>query len=536
MKQRFLAPVISIILIVGGLLVWSLIQGNSVLLGLDLKGGAEVVLEPAADTEIVGDELREALDQSVEIIRNRVDGLGVSEPDITRQSNRIVVQLAGVEDQERALDVVGQTAELRFRPVCGLLPAEQIDFGNDGETDSSSMPEGGVSDSPVGIQPSDMDEVPDEESSSEVDTTERTTSSESTPEGTGCENLGFTLNDALSMPTTLPEQDDAELPVILPGVKSESGQITSRLVLGRTMLTGAALETADATFRPPQWLVLPIFRSGEDGIDLFNAAANLCFNQTSACPTGQLAIVLDGVTESTPNVQTPYFERDQITISGDFDQERAGETALVLRYGSLPLEFETPSSRIVSATLGKDSFDAGVVAGIVGMAFVALFMFAYYRLLGLAAILSLGLSGTMLWVVLAWLSTTQSLALTLAGVVGLIVSIGTSLDSNVVYFEHLKEDIGNGRTLRSAVDRSFPVAFKTIFYANLASLIGAGVLYFLTVGSVRGFALMLGLASILDLVATYFFLRPFVKWISLSDALSSRPWLYGLPTQEEGPS
>ncbi|MEC8986246.1 MAG: SecD/SecF family protein translocase subunit, partial [Actinomycetota bacterium] len=263
-----------------------------------------------------------------------------------------------------------------------------------------------------------------------------------------------------------------------------------------------------------------------------NIAANQCFNQTAVCPTSQLAIVLDGVTESTPNVQTPYFERDQITISGDFDQERAEETALVLRYGSLPLEFETPSSRIVSATLGKDSFDAGVVAGIVGLAFVALFMFAYYRLLGVAAILSLALSGTMLWVILAWLSTSRSLALTLAGVVGLIVSIGTSLDSNVVYFEHLKEDIGNGRTLRSAVDRSFPIAFKTIFYANLASLIGAGILYFLTVGSVRGFALMLGLASILDLIATYFFLRPFVKWISLSDTLSSRPWLYGLPSQE----
>ena len=120
--------------------------------------------------------------------------------------------------------------------------------------------------------------------------------------------------------------------------------------------------------------------------------------------------------------------------------------------------------------------------------------------------LSLAVSGTMLWVILSWLSETRSLALTLAGVVGLIVSIGTSLDSNVVYFEHLKEDIRNGRTLRSAVDQSFPIAFKTIFWANLASLIGAGILYFLTVGSVRGFALMLGLASILDLVATYFFL------------------------------
>lgn len=531
MKQRFLTPLITIVTIVCGLLVWSLIAGNSVLLGLDLKGGAEVVLEPSADTELEGEDLREALDQSVEIIRNRVDGLGVSEPDITRQSNRIVVQLAGVEDQDRALDVVGQTAELRFRPVCGIIPAEQIESGDDGPSSGASVQEETVNEQPVGILPSDRDETIEEDASQGVE--ENRITPENTPDGVGCENMGFTLAEALTMPTTLSEDDDAEMPVILPGVKTEAGQVTSRLVLGRTMLTGAALETADATFRPPQWLVLPIFRAGQDGIDLFNAAANQCFNQTLACPSGQLAIVLDGVTESTPNVQTPYFERDQITISGDFDQERAEETALVLRYGSLPLEFETPSSRIVSATLGKDSFDAGVIAGIVGVAFVALFMFAYYRLLGLAAILSLGLSGTMLWIVLAWLSATQSLALTLAGVVGLVVSIGTSLDSNVVYFEHLKEDIGNGRTLRSAVDRSFPIAFKTIFYANLASLIGAGILYFLTVGSVRGFALMLGLASILDLVATYFFLRPFVKWISFSDSLSSKPWLFGLPPLQE---
>ena len=192
-------------------------------------------------------------------------------------------------------------------------------------------------------------------------------------------------------------------------------------------------------------------------------------------------------------MNTPFFERDQIVISGNFDQNRAEDTALVLKYGSLPLEFGDPTDptsgsrvRLVSATLGQDSLDAGITAGLVGLALVAMYMIAYYKLLGLAAMLSLAVSGTMLWVILSWLSETRSLALTLAGVVGLIVSIGTSLDSNVVYFEHLKEDIRNGRTLRSAVDQSFPIAFKTIFWANLASLIGAGILYFLTVGSVRG--------------------------------------------------
>ncbi len=231
------------------------------------------------------------------------------------------------------------------------------------------------------------------------------------------------------------------------------------------------------------------------------------------------------------------FDRDQIQITGNFGQAEAEDTALVLKFGALPLEFGDPTDpesgsrvRLVSATLGGDSLRAGAVAGVVGLVLVALYMLAYYRLLGIAAILSLAVSGTMLWVVLAFLSEQSSLALTLAGVVGLIVSIGTSLDSNVVYFEHLKEDIANGRTLRSSVDRSFPVAFRTIIWANTASLIGAAVLYFLTVGSVRGFALMLGLASILDLVATYFFLRPLVRMMARGKTLVERPALYGLPS------
>ena len=528
MKRKVLLPILGIILIVGGLLSWSIAAGNSVLLGLDLEGGAEVVLEPAKDTELTGSALDEALDRSVEIIRNRVDGLGVAEPDITRQSDRIVVQLPGVEDQQRALEVVGQTAELRFRPVCAILPPIPIDVDQEQTGDNATTNEG-----PVGLLPSDADDPPQEGPESETNED----SNMATPDGIGCENLGFTQNDALGMPNTNADDDIAENPVILPLLDPE-GIPYQRLLLGRTMLTGAALETADASFAGLEWSVFPTFRSGEEGIDLFNAAANACFNRQPICQVGQLAIVLDGVIESAPSVNTPYFERDQIVISGNFDQSRAEDTAL--RYGSLPLEFGDPTDptsgsrvRLVSATLGQDSLDAGVVAGLVGLSLVALYMFAYYKLLGVAAMLSLAISGTMLWVILSWLSETRSLALTLAGVVGLIVSIGTSLDSNVVYFEHLKEDIRNGRTLRSAVDQAFPIAFKTIFWANLASLIGAAILYFLTVGSVRGFALMLGLASILDLLATYFFLRPVVKFLGMQNSLQKRPWLSGLPLVEK---
>ena len=248
-----------------------------------------------------------------------------------------------------------------------------------------------------------------------------------------------------------------------------------------------------------------------------------------------MAIVLDGNVESAPTVNAPEFLRDQITITGGFSEREARDLALVLRYGALPIEFDDPAEsglvRSVSATLGRDSLRAGVIAAIVGLSLVTIYMVAYYRLLGLLAILSLALSGTMLWVVVAFLSEWQGLALTLAGITGLIVSLGVSLDSNVVYFENLKEGVVGGRTLLSSVSQAFPVAFKTIFWANLATLIGAIILWLLTVGSVRGFAIMLAIASVLDLLATYFFLRPAVRLLASSKL--AKPFFMGMPSCQD---
>ena len=567
MRRSGIVSLGGIVVVVLGALIWSIAASNSVLLGLDLKGGAEVVLEPVVDTELTGEALDGAIDRSVEIIRNRVDGLGVAEPDITRQGDRIIVQLPGVEDQQRALEVVGQTAELRFRPVCAVLPAEPLLIGDDttdddagddaaadGATDDATDGTGDAADEatvpeqPLGISPLDADPTPTPEGGTEP--TDEGDDSADEPEedlqvlgAVGCEDIDISQAEAFTMESTTREDDEPDVAVVLPQLSSD-GLVEVRYLLGRTLLTGAALEDADSTTPDGfTWLVNPTFKSGADGIDLFNEAAQACNFQSARCPGGQLAAVLDGVVESAPNVNAPFFSRDEIQISGDFTESDASDLALVLRFGALPLEFGDPTDpesgsrvRLVSATLGQDSLDAGIVAGIVGLILVALYMLAYYRLLGLAAILSLAVSGTMLWVLLAFLSETRSLALTLAGVVGLIVSIGTSLDSNVVYFEHLKEDISNGRTLRSSVDRSFPVAFRTIFYANAASLIGAVILYTLTVGSVRGFALMLGLASVLDLVATYFFLRPLVRLMARGQILVERPGLYGLPASPQAES
>ncbi|MCY4629382.1 MAG: protein translocase subunit SecD [bacterium] len=482
---------ISILTIAVGLLVGNQVTHQEPLLGLDLQGGVEVVLRPVAgETEITP----EALEQALEIVRNRVDALGVAEPDITIQGGNIVVQLPGVDDQDRAIALVGQTAELRFRPLLARSVSR-----TEIEAYKAALEESGEDAATDAAQAGDLN-----------------------------------VEDLLDGTLTEPTGDTADSVVILAGKPDVGGQV-HHFLLGPALVTGAALESATPVLEFAQWNVQVTALEGAEGIDRFNGAARTCYYEAPdplVCPTGQLGIVLDGVVESAPVVNARAFERDRINITGAFSEAEARDLALVLDYGALPLVFEDPAEtglvRTVSATLGRDALRAGLIAGIVGLALVALYMLAYYRLLGLAALGSLMVSGVLLWVIVSFLSETRGLALTLAGVTGLIVAIGVSLDSNVVYFEHLKEDVLEGRTLRSSVDQSFPVAFRTIFWANLATLIGAGILWLLTIGSVRGFAAMLAFASILDLVATYFFLRPVVRGLARWSA--HRPALVGMAT------
>ena len=654
-KWTTLAVTIGLVGVLLGLSIW---QGNSPLLGLDLQGGTEVILRPTEGQEYEGEDL----DQAREIISRRVDGLGVAEPDITRQGNNIVVQLPGVDDQERAIDLIGQTAELTFRPVLdgpsyvdddlcapGRAPAppdeeepQEAEIDLPPETTlppestlppETTLPDGGDEAS----SPSSTSAAPTTSAAAAATTTtEAATSTTSAPPTTQAAASTTTTEAATSTTTTTsvpPATTQAPIGPIVPqegeavpeagegdAVDAETGDgevssenpdieispddleattdpeadtgfdtvvnqplnlatgaasdpqtatpsdtvifcdigdgppepedpdtpvlanLVPRYLLGPaevgpgTPLTGAAIQTASATFRGvAEWHVSLTMKAGEEGIDRFNALASRCYSGDPTCPTQQMAIVLDGNVESAPTVNAPEFLRDQITITGGFSEREARDLALVLRYGALPIEFDDPAEsglvRSVSATLGRDSLRAGVIAAIVGLSLVTIYMVAYYRLLGLLAILSLALSGTMLWVVVAFLSEWQGLALTLAGITGLIVSLGVSLDSNVVYFENLKEGVVGGRTLLSSVSQAFPVAFKTIFWANLATLIGAIILWLLTVGSVRGFAIMLAIASVLDLLATYFFLRPAVRLLASSKL--AKPFFMGMPSSQD---
>jgi preprotein translocase subunit SecD len=457
--------------VAGLALVATVLAGNRPELGLDLQGGASVVLQPpdGADSGV--------LDQAIEVIRSRVDALGVAEPDITRQGDAIVVELPGVSDQQRAIELVGQTAELRFRPVLATLPPE----GTPPETTTTAPAE-----------------------------TTTTVAGETTT----------TTVDPGAVPTTDPADNTADAEVVLP-MLDEDGNVIQRYRLGPTEVTGAAIEGAEARLQPGgvQWTVDLVFT--EAGIDDFNALAATCAPPSATCPpsgvnqqtgaaAGSVAIELDGIVQSAPTINAAGFTRDQVVISGGFGEDEAKDLALVLRYGALPVQLEQASASTVSASLGEDSLRAGIIAGALGTALVLLYIVAYYRSLGVVVLLGLCVWAALQWSVISYLGASRGLALSLAGATGLIVSVGITVDSYIVYFERLKDELARGRSVRSAVDRGFKQAFRTILTADAAAFMGAALLYTLTVGPVRGFAFFLGLSTVLDVLVAYFFTRPLV--------------------------
>ncbi|MDQ1438749.1 MAG: preprotein translocase subunit SecD [Acidimicrobiaceae bacterium] len=428
-----------------GSLAATLIGGHTPKLGLDLQGGLSVVLQPT-HTVNAG-----VLKQAEGIIRNRVDALGVAEPDIHIEGSSIIVALPGVKNRQRALSLVGQTAELRFRPVLGALPA--FDASPPSTTTTTAAPP---------------------------------TSAPPTPTTTPAQ-----------IPTTNREGNTKDATVVLPVAKE-----TGRLQLGPSEMDGRAIKTARANFNPTagQWTV--DFTTTGAGSKLLSALSQKYTGK-------QVAIELDGQVKSAPQFREA-ITNGQGQISGSFSEKEAKDLALVLRYGSLPVDLKRATTQEVSATLGKDSLRAGLLAGLIGLGLVLLYMILYYRALGIVVLFGLLVSGMLMYSIVTFLGTSSGLALSLAGATGVIVSVGVTVDSYVVYFERLKDEIRSGKTIRSSVDRGFSRAYRTIIAADLVSLIGAVLLYFLAVGSVRGFAFFLGLSTVLDMGIAYFFTRPMV--------------------------
>lgn len=508
-RRGLIASLIGIIAIAAIALGATLVAGRSPLLGLDLRGGVEVVLQPQ------GKVTPKILTQAVDIIDRRVDGLGVANSSVARQGNDVVIELPGIKNSQSALQTVGATAQLYFRPVECVIPAYASPAtAKTPSTKSTGSAKAGTK--------ADVTGATGDEAVLTASTTTKAKSSTTTnpaPTAADCTN-----GDAASLKTTNPDDDNPYKYVVLPSSSANPLQSGYRYLLGpssgqagmKAPLSGTIVKSASAAIDTTSGAdVVNVTLTGK-GLTEFNKVAAIrnasysASDSSSGEPYAALeAIELDGVVESAPAIEDSTFS-GPVQITGNFTSRQATDLATELSYGSLPVRFNPQQVQTISASLGSASLKAGLLAGVGGIVLVLLYMLIYYRALGLVVVLGLGVGGALLYAILTELSYTSSLALTLEGVTGIIVSIGITVDSYVVYFERLKDEVRSGKTVRSSVERGFTRAFKTVLTADLVSFMAALILYLFSIGDVRGFAFTLGLSTLLDVFTAYFFIRPIV--------------------------
>ena len=535
MTRRLVISLVGLLVVVFGSLAGNLVAGNEPALGLDLQGGISVTQEPVGEYDSV------SLDLAVERIRDRVDSLGVAEPEIIRQGDAIVVNLPGVDNQDEALRLVQVTGAVLLRPVLLAQQIAPVDTSSTTIADGSSTTIAGGSTTTV-AGGSSTTAVDGSSTTAPVTTlassttapggpsrslpqvatsapTDDSTTIPSSPDSTlatpGTEiplDAEAPTGSDVTSPTPPAEMGDPADPTATIIVQNTDGSEIYQL--GPSFATGEVFNNdATADIISGGWGVRVTLKNGAAGSDLWNIGAAQCYAKSTTCPTGRMAIVLDGVVQSAPSVNQPSFSGG-VDITGNFKESEAKDLARVLKSGALPVRLEVQAVQIVSPTLGDDSLNAAVVSGLIGVLLVLLFMLLYYRLLALIVVFGITLSGLVQWNVISLLSTTNGLALSLAGIAGIIVSIGVTVDSYVVFFEKLKDELKTGRTLKNSAERGFKSAWRTILAADIVSLIGAFTLWYLTVGSVRGFAFFLGLSTLCDIVIAWFFTRPTMLMIA----------------------
>lgn len=512
-KRRHIISLVLLIVIVASAFTANLIAGNKPALGLDLQGGASVTLQPEGKYDATG------LDVAVEIIRARVDSIGVAEPEIILQGDTVIVNLPGVKDQQQALDIIGRTGELLLRPVLqtGMLnqnPSTTVAGSTSPNTTTDTVPVAG------GPGSSRHASAPTITAAAAVTTT--------------------TVPADSASPSSIANPTDAAAPKVELGDDPNDPTQTVLLldknqiayVVGPAGASGKVFKNdARADVQTGEWTVIVSLQSGPDGDVLWNKLAAECFNKTEVCPTGQLAMVLDGTVISAPTVNEPEFTGGSVQISGSFTPEEARDLAKILEFGAVPVRFGVSQAQTVSATLGADSLRAAIISGLIGIVLVLILLVAYYRLMALFIVAGMTISIAFLWSLISVLSRTNGLALSLSGIAGIIVSIGIAVDSYIVFFERIKDEIRVGKTLKNSAIRSFESAWRTIVAADMVSFLAAATLWFLTVGSVRGFAFFLGISAVTDIVITYFFTRSAVLLFARSKHVQGKRVL-GIQTLE----
>ena len=506
---------IGMIVVLVALTITGFVMGIRPQQGLDLVGGVSVVLEAPPGTH------QDVMNQTVENIRNRVDALGVGEALIgSLGSNDIQVEVPGLghgtttqqngkwcavtndhkdlgcdfatqaqaesaiqqEGQSRLLAIIGQTARLEQRQVIGT--ATQADK-------VTACP------SSLGKDPKCNEKKYVECPLSQVDAT-------SGP----CSQANLAKSNVVYLGNPLTQ------------VSCASFDTCPRNKLGPVLITGEAISKATAVYNtqasqgtPAGWQI---------NFDLTKSGTSQFGDVTSRLVGQKLAIVLDREVVSAPVIQSA-ITGGHGQITGSFSETDAKNLALVLNQGALPVDLKRLNVETVSPTLGKQSLHQGLIAGLVGLALLMLYLAFYYRLLGVVTWFGMAIWATFAFGFVSVLGRTISYRLSLAGIAGIIVSMGITADSYIVFYERLKDEVRHGKTLRTAVQPAFKRAWRTIVAADIVTATAALVLYVVSVGSVRGFALTLGFCTALDLLVVYFFKRPTVFLIARSPTLSNLP-------------
>ncbi|NQY58305.1 MAG: protein translocase subunit SecD [Ilumatobacteraceae bacterium] len=526
MRRRLWISLIGTVLIVVGALIGNLATGNTPVLGLDLQGGVSVILQPVEPA--TEDDLLVIRD----LIRSELENRGIAEPDVRVQGDVIVVDLPGVRDQQEALDAVDVSGVVELRPVLDAAACAPPD------------PTAGVP--PAGSILGDELILDGTEVSAGDDATDEATTNETTPstvlddsdldEPQGFANLPATPDTTVpSSDDTVPDEPtDSTVPDLselvgepsVPGAELLPSRDGPPVCVGPVAGTGEVFVRGSAELTSQQGWGVGVELRG-DGQAVWNNLATQCYNTTPSCPStvpglrGQIAIVLDSVVVSAPQVNQPNFT-DVVAITGNFSRGEAEDLVSVLNRGAFPVEVEAQEARTVSASAGSESLQAAVIAGLIGLALVLTFLVSYYRWIALVVIGGIAVWAAMVFSVASLVSGWTNYSLSLAGVTGIIVAIGVTVDSYVVFFERMKDELRNGRTLRNAGPRSFQMTWRTIWTADLVSIIGAAILFWLSVGSVRGFALFLGITTACDLLVCFFFTRPAVILLSRSKFMVGR--------------
>ena len=452
--RRHVVSVIFVLTLAGAAVAGFVTGGLGLQLGLDLVGGVSVILTAPQGTP------SPVIDRALETVRERVDRVGVAEPDITRQGQlNIQVQIpgAGGRSQQRLLELIGRTARLEFREVLETI----------------------------------------------------------TPASENYQETEITPGD--------PEDEE----VVFAAADVPKGQEPTLFRMGPVLLTGDTLSEARSDFvdpvsvspgDQPGWRVA--FQFNAEGSDRFGRITTRLAGDTgNETDNKQMAIILDRRVESAPTVNEA-ITGGQGVITGDFTEQEARDLAVVLQTGALPVELAQSEVETVSATLGREALRQGLVAGIAGLVLLALYLAFYYRLLGVVTWLGMAVWAIFALAIVALLGRWVGYSLTLAGVAGLVVSLGVTADSYIVFYERLKDEVRRGKTVRAAVGSAFNRAWRTIVAADIVTITAAVILYILAIGSVRGFALTLGIATLLDMFVVYVFKRPTVFLIAGSRFLS----------------